>query len=308
MSVFLGIDTSNYTTSAALYDTDDNRIVMEKQLLPVKSGELGLKQSDAVFQHVKQLPQLLDRLFERYPTSVAGIGVSVTPRRIEGSYMPCFLVGNAVASSLASVLSVPKYEFSHQEGHIMAALYAAGHLELLQDEFYAFHLSGGTTECLSVKYQQSRFEVRLLASSLDLKAGQAVDRVGVMLGLPFPAGKYLDEMACRCTDPVSVHPCMKGLNCSLSGVENQCRRMLEQGAPKERIARYCIEYIHETVACMTAGIFAEYGVKPVIYAGGVMSNSIIQKKIGARFGGYFASPEFSSDNSAGIAVLASMIR
>jgi len=189
----------------------------------------------------------------------------------------------------------------------MAALYSAGHLELLQDEFYAFHLSGGTTECLSVKYRQGLFEVKLLASSLDLKAGQAVDRVGVMLGLPFPAGKYLDEMACRCTDKVSVRPCMKGLDCSLSGVENQCRRMLEQGVPKEQIARYCIEYICETVSCMTEGIFAAYGVKPVVYAGGVMSNSMIQREISTRFGGYFAAPAFSSDNSAGIAVLASMM-
>ena len=307
MSVFLGIDTSNYTTSAALYDTENDRIVMEKQLLPVKSGELGLKQSDAVFQHIKQLPQLLERLFGQCQMSVAGVGVSVTPRRSEGSYMPCFLVGSAVASSISSALSVPKYEFSLQEGHIMAALYSAGHLELLQDEFYAFHLSGGTTECLSVKYRQGLFEVKLLASSLDLKAGQAVDRVGVMLGLPFPAGKYLDEMACRCTDKVSVRPCMKGLDCSLSGVENQCRRMLEQGVPKEQIARYCIEYICETVSCMTEGIFAAYGVKPVVYAGGVMSNSMIQREISTRFGGYFAAPAFSSDNSAGIAVLASMM-
>ena len=307
MSVFLGIDTINKPTSAALYDPQNDRIVMEKQLLPVKSGELGLKQSDAVFQHIKQLPQLLERLFGQCQMSVAGVGVSVTPRRSEGSYMPCFLVGSAVASSISSALSVPKYEFSHQEGHIMAALYSAGHLELLQDEFYSFHLSGCTTECLLVKYQQGRFEVRLLASSLDLKAGQAVDRVGVMLGLPFPAGKYLDEMACRCTDKVSVRPCMKGLDCSLSGVENQCRRMLEQGVPKEQIARYCIEYICETVSCMTEGIFAAYGVKPVVYAGGVMSNSMIQREISTRFGGYFAAPAFSSDNSAGIAVLASMM-
>ncbi len=308
MSTFLGIDTSNYTTSAALYDTESNRVIMEKQLLPVKSGELGLKQSDAVFQHIKQLPQILERLFAQHRGSIAGAGVSVTPRRCEGSYMPCFLVGNTVASSIASALSVPKYEFSHQEGHIMAALYSSGHLELLRDEFYAFHLSGGTTECLAVKYRQGVFEVRLLASSLDLKAGQAVDRVGVMLGLPFPAGKYLDEMACRNTEKISVHPCMKGLDCSLSGVENQCRRMLEQGALKERIARYCIEYICETVSCMTERIFAAYGVKPVIYAGGVMSNSIIRRKIGEKFGGYFAEPAFSSDNSAGIAVLASMMK
>ncbi len=94
-----------------------------------------MKQSDAVFQHIKQLPQLLERLFGQCQMSVAGVGVSVTPRRSEGSYMPCFLVGSAVASSISSALSVPKYEFSHQEGHIMAALYSAGHLELLQDEF-----------------------------------------------------------------------------------------------------------------------------------------------------------------------------
>jgi len=141
MSAVLGLDTSNYTTSAAIWDGGD--VTQVKRLLPVRAGERGLRQSDAVFHHVRQLPELLEELRRRSAAPLCGVAASDRPQQTEGSYMPCFLVGSAVASSISSALSVPKYEFSHQEGHIMAALYSAGHLELLQDEFYAFHLSGG---------------------------------------------------------------------------------------------------------------------------------------------------------------------
>lgn len=303
MSVFLGLDTSNYTTSAACYNSETETLWMEKELLPVKEGALGLKQSDAVFQHVKQLPNILDRLLGGRRADIEAIGVSVSPRRCEGSYMPCFLVGNTLASSLASVLSVPLFSFSHQEGHIMAALYSSGRMTLLSEAFYAFHVSGGTTECLLTHYEEGRFNVQLVAASLDLKAGQAVDRVGALLGLPFPAGRELDILAGTCKDQIIVRPCIKGTDCSLSGLENQCQRLLREGKPREYIAKYCIVSIMETLAAMTEEVFRQYGRKTVIYAGGVMSNSMIRNHFKERFQGGFAAPEYASDNSAGIALL-----
>ena len=60
MSVCLGLDTSNYTTSAAIWQ--DGAIHQVKRLLPVKPGELGLRQSDAVFHHVRQLPDIVEEL------------------------------------------------------------------------------------------------------------------------------------------------------------------------------------------------------------------------------------------------------
>ena len=108
MPYYLGIDTSNYTTSVSLYNSDTNEIRQSKQLLPVKDGALGLRQSDAVFHHVKQLGDLVAQVMDQ-PYPIRGVGVSVRPRDQEGSYMPCFLVGDVVASSVSSVLGVPKY-------------------------------------------------------------------------------------------------------------------------------------------------------------------------------------------------------
>ena len=197
MSYYLGIDTSNYTTSAAVFDSGTGKVVHRKKLLPVAEGSLGLKQSDAVFAHVKQLPQILEELFFALPSiSLAAVGVSARPRNAADSYMPCFLTGKLAASAICSANRLPLYEFSHQCGHIAAALYSAGKLDLMQKEFIAFHFSGGTTECVHVAPdKQTVFGTEILYHSLDLKCGQAIDRVGGMLGLPFPAGKELDRLS-----------------------------------------------------------------------------------------------------------------
>lgn len=304
MSVFLGIDTSNYTTSLALYDSDTGAVEMEKRLLPTAAGALGLRQSDAVFAHVKQLGELAGALFERTGLRPSAVGVSVFPRRAEGSYMPCFLVGEMAAQLLCSAEGLPLYRFSHQEGHVAAALYSAGQLSLMRTPFLAFHLSGGTTDALLVEPGEPVFRITPAASSLDLKAGQAVDRVGLMLELKFPCGPALTELALQCTERVKVRPVMKGADCCLSGVENQCRRLLEQGREPSYVARYCIEAIGAALEAMTRALLERYGTLPLVYAGGVMSCSIIRRQMEERFGGIFADPQYSSDNSAGIAILA----
>ena len=305
MARFLGIDTSNYTTSVAVYNSDCNQIIHRKKLLPVKTGSIGLKQSDAVFSHIKQLPELFDSLMEEIGhVKLSAVGVSVRPRDIEGSYMPCFLTGDTVASCLTSVLGVKKYEFSHQAGHIMAALFSAKKPELLGQEFLCFHVSGATTECLHVSpLNNGAFQVRIVAQSLDLKAGQAIDRVGVMLGLPFPAGRYLDELSQKSSRSYKIRPTMKGADCCLSGIENQCRSRLEQGELPEDIARYCMESIRAAIEEMTKQALLLCGKLPVVYAGGVMSNSMIREYMTQKYDAYFAQPEFSSDNAAGIAIL-----
>lgn len=157
MSDFLGIDTSNYTTSAAIYESPHNVLLQEKMLLPVKKGEKGIRQSDAVFHHTVQLPEIIDTLFKKTgKRDIAAVGVSYAPRRLEGSYMPCFLTGISAATAVSRALSVPLYRFSHQEGHIAAALYSADRLELLNEPFIAFHVSGGTTEAVLVNPDNER--------------------------------------------------------------------------------------------------------------------------------------------------------
>lgn len=300
---FLGIDTSNYTTSAALFD--GQTVIENRKLpLPVAPGHRGLRQSDAVFHHTRQLPELLTGLLAGI--SLAGIGVSVVPRWAEGSYMPCFLAGKGHASVLGAALGVPVWHFSHQQGHIAAALYATGQLGLLKQEFLAFHISGGTTEALLASPGGAAGpHARLLAQSLDLKAGQAVDRVGGSLGLVFPCGSQLEELALRWQGPVRARPVMKGADCSLSGIENQCAALLKAAHPPEEIARFCLESITVAIEEMCARLLAELGPLPVVFSGGVCANSLLRARLTARFpSATFAPAAFSADNAAGVAVLA----
>lgn len=305
-NVLLGIDTSNYTTSTALFHIEEQTVTQQKKLLPVKKGELGLRQSDAVFHHTQQLPDLLDALWSKQYQPKA-VGVSVRPRDLHGSYMPCFSVGAGTAKAIATTHHIPLHVFSHQGGHIAAALYGADCIKLLNNPFLAFHVSGGTTEAVLVSPdRESIFKAEIVSCSLDLKAGQAVDRVGGMLGLPFPAGKELEKLALQWNAPCKVKPTLKGNNFSLSGIENQCQKLLDSGHPKEEIARFCLDSILAALDAASQTLLNEYGNLPLLYAGGVMSNSIIRQAFTNKYGAYFAPPEFAADNAAGIAVLTAM--
>lgn len=307
MPEFLGIDTSNYTTSAAVYISEENRIVQCKKLLPVKEGALGLRQSDAVFHHTKQLPEIIEELFSAEGFGgFSAIAASSRPRNIEGSYMPCFLCGEGFARSYAAIEKIPLYTSSHQTGHILAALYSADRLELVCEPFIAFHVSGGTTDCLLCEPDKENIlKITEICTSLDLNGGQAVDRVGLMLGLKFPCGAELERLAENADKHIKSKPVLKDGSCCLSGVENKCRDMLEKGEKPENIALYCLEFIAETIVDMTAYATEKFGRLPVVYAGGVMSDSIIRRKIISRYGdASFAKPQFSCDNAAGIAIYA----
>lgn len=309
MSVYLGIDTSNYTTSLAIYNKELNKIKHIKKLLPVKKGQRGLRQSAAVFHHNVALPILSKQLFENtsFDKPISAVGVSSTPRSVEGSYMPCFVSGISVAKTLSCINKIKCYEFSHQQGHIVAALYSANKLDLLKKEFIAFHLSGGTTEVVMVKPDKDNIiSTDIICQSSDLKAGQAIDRIGVMLGLDFPAGMELDKLANKSNKKYKIKPSLNGLNCSLSGVENKCKEMFEKGDSNEDISRYCIEYIYSNLDAMTSKIVEKYKNLELVFSGGVMSNSIIRRRFEQKYNCSFATPEFSSDNAAGIAILTSI--
>lgn len=305
--IVLGLDTSNYTTSAALLDTESGGMLQSKLLLPVEKGRLGLRQSDAVFHHTKQLPIVMDRLFGGVPKRLDAIGVSVRPRNTEGSYMPCFLCGEGLADSLSAVCGAAVYKTSHQTGHILAALYSADKLGLLNGNFIAFHVSGGTTDCMLAEPDgENIIKVTENGTSLDLKAGQAVDRVGLMLGLEFPCGKRLETLAEKSDKSYRIKPVLKEGGCCLSGVENICKKMLSEGEKPEDTAMYCLQYIYAAVRGMALRAEEKYGKLPILFAGGVMSDKIVRKQLEKEFGAYFAESEFSCDNAAGTAVFAAL--
>lgn len=303
--IILGIDTSNYTTSVALMYEDGELIANIKRPLKVNDGERGLRQSDAVFAHIKNMPSAMEEAREylggRTPSA---IGVSSRPRNIDGSYMPCFLSGVAVAEGIAASIGAPLYRFSHQCGHVMAALYSSGSEELMKDRFAAFHISGGTTELLIVRGSKTGFDAELVGGTKDLNAGQIIDRIGVFLGLPFPAGPHLERLALEYEGKIpSKKVSVEGTYANLSGLENMAQKMYNESTDAKKTAAFVFEYLGNAVVKMCEGLIEQYGSMPFVFAGGVMCNSIIKAKLKAKFDSHFAEPMMSADNAVGIAEL-----
>lgn len=300
MSLFLGIDTSNYTTSAAL--AEDGRVLINaKRPVFVKAGERGTRQSDAVFSHVKNLPEVMEEIGKQ---NISAIGVSTRPRDVEGSYMPCFLAGRAAAQAVASLLGVPLYTFSHQAGHIRAAMHSSGREDLLEKDCIAFHVSGGTTEVLL--YRAGKIEC--VGGSLDINAGQLIDRVGVTLGLSFPCGSALEALAdfeefASLKGKIGPMATVNGLSCHFSGLENKAADHLKKGFSPGVVAAFVLASVGKTLKTLAQNALKVYGTMPVLFSGGVSGNRYLQKSLGKQLEAGFASPAFSSDNAAGIALL-----
>ena len=301
---FLGIDTSNYRTSAALYYTDGT-YVNSRKLLPVPMGEKGLRQNDAVFAHVKQFSEVFGNL-DLENTVIKGVGVSYAPRNTAGSYMPCFSFGCTVAESVAHSLGVPCFRFSHQQGHIAAGLISCGRTELLNRDFYAVHASGGTTEIVTVSDIDN---IEISSKTRDISVGQLIDRTGVLLGLAFPCGAELETIANECDEQFKIKINLKDGDCCLSGYENKVNDFISQGKSREYISAYITEVCGRTVAEMLLYLQKQIQ-RPVLCAGGVMANIRIKTIIKDSFVNngfdepYFASAELSGDNAVGTAYLA----
>ncbi|MBE6947080.1 MAG: DNA-binding protein [Ruminococcaceae bacterium] len=303
--ITLGMDTSNYTTSVAYFDGNGGENC--SQLLPVKAGELGLRQSDAVFAHIKSLPELSGRLFSHIQDNQIGaVGVSTRPRAVDGSYMPCFMVGYSHAKLLADALKVPLVEVSHQQGHIAASLWSAGRLDLMDTEHLAWHLSGGTTELLLVKPEGKNVVCQRIGGTTDISAGQLIDRTGVMLNLPFPAGKHLDIAGreAELTEVFRVR-CPE-MEFSLSGAQNKVQQFYEKHPSVSETAAYALRCVAQAVFQATANALKKYPGLPVVFSGGVASNQMLRSRM-SEFYPIFAQPQFSTDNAMGVAVLANRL-
>ena len=300
MSV-IGIDTSNYTTSIACFNGTDG--VNCSRLLPVKQGELGLRQSDAVFAHIKSLPELSGRLFSDMDIgTVTAVGVSTRPRAVEGSYMPCFMVGYSHAKLLSDMLRVPLVEVSHQQGHVAASLWSAGRLDLMDKPHLAWHLSGGTTELLLVEPDGRNVRCSKIGGTTDISAGQLIDRTGQMLELPFPSGKHLDQLSREASMKDVFKVKCPGMEFSLSGVQNKVQQFHQRvGIPAETAA-YALRCVANAVYQASKKAMKEYPGLPIVFSGGVASNSMLREFI-APLDPIFSKPEFSTDNAMGVAVL-----
>jgi N6-L-threonylcarbamoyladenine synthase len=303
----LGIDTSNYTTSGAIMSIDGELIANIKCPLPVAAGERGLRQSEAVFAHIKNMPSLMAEVGEALQGyALVALGASARPRNIEGSYMPCFLSGVASAESIANSMHIPLFRYSHQCGHVMAALYSSKRFDLLDGrEFCAFHVSGGTTEMLKVSYLEKGFSAELVGGTKDLNAGQIIDRVGVYMGLPFPAGPHIERLALENNKKIPPKkPKLSEGYVNLSGLENMAKKLYDETGDKCLTSAFVLEYIGDALALLAENYESIYGRGSIVFAGGVMCNSIIKNKLSKMFDASFAEPMMSADNAVGTAYLA----
>ena len=299
----IGFDTSNYTTSIACFDGKDG--VNCSKLLPVKQGELGLRQSDAVFQHIKSLPELSGRLFSHVDIhAVTAVGVSTRPRAVEGSYMPCFMVGYTHAKMLSDALRVPLVEVSHQQGHVAASLWSAGRMDLMDKPHLAWHLSGGTTELLLVEPDGNNVRCTKIGGTTDISAGQLIDRTGQLLELPFPSGKHLDALSAQaqCREVFKVK--CPGLEFSMSGVQNKVQQFHAKSENAAETAAYALRCVANAVFQASKNAMAAYPGLEIVFSGGVASNSML-REILKPLKPVFAQPQYSTDNAMGVAILAS---
>lgn len=303
MAVVLGFDTSNYTTSVAWFDGErgDNA----GKLLEVPEGSLGLRQSEALFQHVKRLPDMMAQLRQDgLPGLPVAVGASTRPKEVEGSYMPCFLAGESQGKSMATLLGVPFYACSHQQGHIAAAAWSAGRMDLLDRPHLVWHLSGGTTELLYVEPHGVMVQAHCIGGTSDISAGQLIDRTGKRLGLAFPAGKAVDALSLQADKRESFRVKVTNSTFSFSGVENKMNGLAEAGWPAADICWYVLHSVIRGVETATKQALEQYPGLPVLCAGGVASNQLLRETMIKACGAVFAAPRFSTDNAMGAAVLA----
>lgn len=309
--LFLGIDTSCYTTSVCIVDENGHIIVEERQLLTVPSGKRGLAQSNMVFQHTKNLPVLFRKISNILSfKKLTGIAVTGMPRRLSDSYMPAFLVGRGYGESLAAGLHLPLAVISHQENHIFAALRT--HPMLWQDDFYALHVSGGTTDLLKVSSASVGLAVSPIGHSLDIQAGQFIDRVGVALEIPFPAGPALEELAASWNKP--VQPLQITVNnglVSFSGPESQLQRFIQQQTYSPAVlAKMTMETISKGICDMLAQTIVHTPIKKLVAVGGVMANRFLHSQLTEFLAAdavtlYVTESGYSTDNASGAAYYAS---
>ncbi len=306
--VILGIDTSCYTTSLAIVK-GKTLLGDVREMLPVPEGSRGLRQSEGFYHHHRHLPDLARQLADTLPEfrQLAGIAYSAAPRPVEGSYMPVFTAGEDFAKTLSAAFDIPLIPLTHQEGHIRAAAWASGFDET--EPFLAVHLSGGTTEILGISLENKRYRIAILGGTKDISAGMLIDRAGVEMGFPFPAGRYLDQaaMATPCTDPQFPIAVKDGWM-NFSGLENVAKKHFVEGGNPAQTATGLLSAVSRSVGKALAVAMKTTGIQRVLFSGGVSASQYLREHLKNhkqfnRMDTTFCPGQYSVDNAVGIALM-----
>jgi N6-L-threonylcarbamoyladenine synthase len=304
----LGLDTSNYTTSIAVVDEQKNLLYDKRKILTVKEGEKGLRQSEAFFQHIINIPALLNEIPTSILKKITSIGISSQPRPLPNSYMPVFRAGESFGKSFSHILGCNYVKFSHQEGHIEAAKWSLQ--KDFTEPFIAVHLSGGTTEILQVKENHGNYQISIVGGTSDISTGQFIDRVGVKLGFSFPCGKAMDDMIAASNQNADLLPtAVDGSYMSFSGPETMAYRLIEKGYQPFEIVSSVFRCIAESLIKSIAYVSKETGLTQILFLGGVSSSKFIREYLNEKAGKHklsflWGNPKYCTDNAVGTALLA----
>lgn len=308
--IIIGIDTSCYTTSIAAITLNREIVFNEKIMLNVKNGERGLRQSDAVFQHIKNFGDISERLkkhIHKKGYKVEMICASAKPRDVEGSYMPVFEVGKNFAKTMAAIFDCEMLETTHQENHIAASLYGCDKEDL--ERFISVHMSGGTMEILLTEKGDKGYKTEIVGGTKDISFGQLIDRVGVKMGYDFPAGKYVDENALLCKEEVAsgLKTSVKDGYMNISGLENQVYKLMEE-KDKYYVSKAVMNAAIKSLEKALRFVCDKYSIEDVVFVGGVASSKYISEKLSKKLqrnniNSFFTDGAYSSDNACGCAII-----
>ncbi|MEW6308221.1 MAG: O-sialoglycoprotein endopeptidase [Bacillota bacterium] len=305
MTLYLGLDASSYTSSVALVDGAGELVADRRLPILVRAGDRGLRQSEVLFRHIGQLPEVLAGALTEAGGPVMAVAASVRPRPDPASYLPCFRASRGLGMAVAAALRVPFVPVSHQEGHILAALRGR---RPPAERFLALHLSGGTTELVACAPEDRGLAVQSLGTGLDIHAGQFVDRVGVAMGLPFPAGPDLEALARQGTAgavclPVAVH----GVRPSFAGPESAAMRALQAGAAPADVALAVLHCLARACEQSLRAAMDATGLRDIVLSGGVAANALLRERLEGRLGHarlHWPGSALATDSAAGPAWLA----
>ncbi len=312
---FMGIDTSAYTTSIAIIDEFHNIIFDERSLLEVRQGDRGLRQQEAVFQHLNNIPRMIDTLSNKIELSkIKTVSASVKPRNLKESYMPVFKVAQGQAFVISRILNADYKEFSHQDGHIAAGVLGSSFNH--KGPFLAFHISGGTTELLLVEDNIKSYDIKLIGGTKDISAGQLIDRIGVKLGFGFPCGKEMDMLSQNgniINKKLPINTDDTWIN--FSGAESFFYRLIEEKLyNNEDISNSVFHCIANALANVVIESIKVYDINDILIIGGVAANSLIRQILNQRIyesglgSIYFPIAEYCTDNALGTAFLGAIKR